>query len=311
LTTARRYGPAALVAAVLVATGLSLVYVESLKLEPSPIRGTRVTKVFSPVCKCDSSQARIAFRVGKPDAVDVSIVDATGRDVRDLVLNRTVSRLPVAFLWNGRDNSGALVPDGLYHPRVRLDLLEKTFDLPNPIQVDTKAPHVTVVSVTPRVISPDGDRRGDRVDVVVRTDERAQASLLVDGGQRVLGRPRRLLATLRWYGQVDGRSLPPTTVALAVSAVDAAGNRSKATPAGSVRVRYIEFAKSVFRVHAGGVLAVVVSTDAKSVGWRLGGRRGQGRPPRFRVRAPANPGRYSLYVFVQAHAARARVTVVP
>ena len=37
-----RHAPAALVAALLVATGLSFLYVESLKLEPSPIRGTRV-----------------------------------------------------------------------------------------------------------------------------------------------------------------------------------------------------------------------------------------------------------------------------
>lgn len=311
MTTARRYGPAALVAAVLAATGLSLLYVESLKLEPSPIRGTRVTKVFSPVCKCASSQARIAFRVGKPDAVDVSIVDATGRDVRDLVVNRTVSGHPVAFLWNGRDNTGAVVRDGLYHPRVRLDLLEKTFDLPNPIQVDTRAPRVTVVSVAPRVISPDGDRRGDRVDVAVRTSERAQSSLLVDGVQRVLGRPLRLETTLRWYGQIDGRSLPPSTVVLTISAVDAAGNRSKPVAAGSVRIRYVELAKSAFRVRAGGVLVIRISADAKGVAWRLGGRHGQGAPPRLRVRAPAAPGSYSLYVVVGAHAARARVTVVP
>jgi len=311
LIRASSYAPAALVATVLVATGLSLLYVESLKLEPSPIRGTRVTKVFSPVCRCGSSQARIAFRVGKPDAVDVSIVDGTGRDVRDLVANRTVVRSPVAFLWNGRDNDGALAPDGLYRPQVRLDLLEKTFVLPNPIQVDTRPPRVTVVSVSPRVISPDGDRRADRVDVSVRTTELAQPSLLVDGVQRVLGRPRQRSAVLRWYGQIDGRSLRPGTFALSVSAVDAAGNRSKPVEAGSVRIRYVELAKSVFRVRAGRLFVVAVSTDARSVSWRLAGRVGTAAAPSFRVRAPAKRGVYSLYVTVRRHAARARVTVVP
>jgi hypothetical protein len=238
-----RHAPAVLVAALLVATGLSFLFVESLKLEPSPIRGTRVTKVFSPVCRCETSKARISFRVGKPDAATVSIVDAAGRDVRDLTFVQPVTTRPVAFLWNGRDNDGALVRDGFYRPRVRLDLLEKTFVLPNPILVDTRPPRVTVVSVQPRVISPDGDRRSDRVDVAFRVDQRAQASLLVDGVQRVLGRPGRVAGQLRWYGTVDGRPVAAGSFGLAVSAVDVAGNRSRPVQAGSVRIRYVELGK--------------------------------------------------------------------
>jgi hypothetical protein len=306
-----KHAPAALVAALLVATGLSFLYVESLKLEPSPIRGTRVTKLFSPVCHCDKTKARISFRVGKPDAVAVSIVDAAGHDVRDLAFDRTVSTLPVAFLWNGRDNQGSVVRDGLYRPRVRLDLLEKTFLLPNSIEVDTTAPRVTVVSVTPRVISPDGDRRADHVDVAFRTDQKAQASLLVSGVQRVLGRPARLKGELRWYGVVDGRPAAARTFDLAVVAVDAAGNRSRPVAAGSVRIRYVELGRQTFLVRAGGKLVVPVSADAVSLTWRLAGRHGSGTPPILRLRAPASPGSYTLYVIVRGHAARARVTVVP
>jgi len=306
-----KYAPAALVAALLVATGLSTLYVESLKLEPSPIRGTRVTKVFSPVCRCDSTKARISFRVGKPDAVDVSIVDAAGHDVRDLAVNRTVTHKAVAFLWNGRDNSGAVVRDGLYQPRVRLDLLEKTFVLPNAIQVDTKAPRITVVSVRPRIISPDGDRRSDRVDITFRVDQRAQTSLLVDGLQRVLGRPARLAGQLRWFGQIDGKSVVAGTVALTVVAVDVAGNRSHPAAAGSVRIRYVELGRGSFRVHPGGRLVVPVLTDAARVTWRLAGRHRSAAPPVLRLRAPLVPGTYSLYVIARGHAARARVTVVP
>ena len=306
-----KYAPAALVAALLVATGLSFLYVESLKLEPSPIRATRVTKVFSPGCRCGSSKARISFRVGKPDAVAVSIVDAAGHDVRDIAVNRTVSTRPVAFLWNGRDNAGVVVRDGLYRPRVRLDLVEKTFVLQNPIQVDTKPPRVTVGTVQPRVISPDGDRRSDRVDVAFRVDQRAQSSLLVAGVQRVLGRPARLAGVLRWYGQVGGTSLAAGTFPLAVVAVDAAGNRSQPASAGSVRIRYIELGKDAFRVHANGALAIPVSTDATSVTWRIAGRRGSGKPPVVRLRAPASPGTYALYVIARGHAARARVMVIP
>ena len=300
-----------LVAVLLVATGLSFLFVESLKLEPSPIRGTRVTKVFSPVCRCETSKARISFRVGKLDAVTVAIVDAAGRDVRDLAFLQRATRRPVAFLWNGRDNTGALVRDGFYRPRVRLDLLEKTFVLPNPILVDTKPPRVTVASVQPRVISPDGDRRSDRVDVAFRVDQKAQAALLVDGVQRVLGRPGRLAGQLRWYGEVDGRPLAAGTFDLAVGAVDAAGNRSRPVPAGSVHIRYVELGKVAFRTRPNGVLVVPVSADARRVSWLLAGRRGSGAPPVLRLRAPATPGTYALYVTARGHAARARVSVVP
>jgi hypothetical protein len=299
------------VAALLVATGLSFLYVESLKLEPSPIRGTRVTKLFSPVCNCGATKARISFRLGKPDVVAVSIIDSSGKTVRDLAVSRPMRKAPEAFFWNGRDNAGAIVPDGFYQPRVRLNLLEKTFDLPNTIRVDTTPPRVVAVSVKPRVFSPDRDGRGERITVHYRLDQEGQAMLFVDGIRRVLARPNLVSGDLRWYGQVGGSSLPPRAYTLTVAAVDRAGNRSKLVPAGTVRVRYVDLDKPSYRVHAGGRFVVHVSADARHVGWRLAGRHGTGKAPVLVLAAPATPGPYTLYVTVGNHAARAGVRVVP
>ncbi len=132
----------------------------------------------------------------------------------------------VAVLWNGRDDSGRVVPDSFYRARVRLDLIEKTFTLPNLIRVDTNRPGVKVVSVRPRVFSPDGDRRSDRIGVRYRVDERARGTLYVDGVRRVVGSSLKPTGELRWYGKVDGASVPPGRYALTVVAVDPAGNRS-------------------------------------------------------------------------------------
>jgi hypothetical protein len=181
-----RYAPAVLVAVLLVATGAAFLRTESLKLETSPIRQTRVTKLFSPVCRCATSKARIAIRLAKPDVVSVSIEDDAGQDVRQLVAERPAAGR-TAFLWNGRDDAGQVVRDGSYRARVRLDLIEKTFLLPNLIRVDTRRPTVKVVSVDPRVFSPDGDRRSDRIDVRYTVDEKARAMLFVDGVRRVVG----------------------------------------------------------------------------------------------------------------------------
>ncbi len=304
-----RYAPAALVAVLLVATGLAFLYAESLKLETSPIRQTRVTSLFSPVCHCATSKARIAFRVGKPDLVSVAIEDSSGTDVRQLVRQRP-ERARVAYYWNGKDDAGRVVPDGIYRARVRLDLIEKTYVLPNPIQVDTTRPVIRVTSVQPRVFSPDGDRRADRVEVGYRIDSRARAMLYVDGVRRVVGGTTKPVGALRWFGRVDGSPLPAGRYGLTVAAVDGAGNRSRVVPAGRVRIRYVEIVSVTPRVQPGGAIQVRVSTDARRVTWRLGKRTGLATPPAFRVRAPTAVGGHVLVVAARGHRAGARVVVV-
>jgi hypothetical protein len=294
--------------ALLVATGAAFLHTESLKLETSPIRQTRVTKLFSPVCRCDTSKARIAFRLAKPDVVSVSVIDGSGSDVRRLVSERPASGR-VAVLWNGRDDSGRVVADGVYRARVRLDLIEKTFTLPNLIRVDTKRPTVNAVSVAPRVFSPDGDRRADRIAVRYALDTPAQAWLYVDGVRRVVGSSLKPTGELRWYGRVDGSPLPAGRYALVVVAVDPAGNRSAPVDAGQVRIRYVELAPARLTAKAGGWIRVRVSTDARRVTWRLRARRGTATPPVFRIRAPKAPGRYLLSVGARGHRAGATVVV--
>jgi hypothetical protein len=293
-----------------VATGVAFLHTESLKLETSPIRQTDVTPLFSPVCKCDQSKARIALRLVKPDVVSVSIVDDSGRDVRRLVSERP-ARGRVAFHWNGRDDAGDVVPDGLYRARVRLDLREKTFLLPNPMRVDTTRPSAKVVSVRPRVFSPDGDRRADRISVRYTLDGRARGMLFVDGVRRVVGSSLRSAGELRWYGKVDGRSLPTGLKRLTFVAVDLAGNRSRPIDAGSVRIRYVELVPSRLQAPAGGWIRVRVSTDARHVSWRLAGRSGTGTTPSFRIRAPKAPRRYLLAVSAAGHSAGGIVVVTP
>ena len=303
-----RYAPAALVAALLVATGAAFLHTESLKLERSPIRQTRVTTLFSPVCECGTSKARIAFRLAKPDVVSVSVIDGSGTDVRRLVVEKP-ARGRVAVLWNGRDDSGRVVPDGFYRARVRLDLIEKTFTPPNLMRVDTNQPGVKVLSVRPRVFSPDGDRRSDRIDVRYRVDEPARGTLYVDDVRRVVGASSKLVGELTWYGKVDGAPVAAGRYGLTVVAVDAAGNPSRPVRAGNVTVRYVEIAPGQLRARAGGPVRVRVSTDARRVSWRLGSRSGVGRPPVFRVRAPSVPGRYILVVSAAGYEAGRRVVV--
>jgi hypothetical protein len=298
-----------IVLALLGATAAAFAVTERLKLERSPVTGTRVDRVFSPVCECARDVAVVSFVLRRRETVTVDILDRDGRSVRTLVRNRREPAGRVSYTWDGRDNLERVVPEGVYRPRVQLERNGRTIILPNPIRVDTTAPVITLVRVFPRVFSPDSDGIRDRVTASYRIDERARAVLLVDGRQRVQSKFRRVDGKLVWFGRINGRAVRPGMYEIRLRAVDRAGNRSVRTRAVSVRVRFIELSRDRIEVVAGKPFSVRVLTDAPSYRWLLDGRRGVGRREVLVLRAPEEPGSYSLYVTAGGRAARAEVVV--
>ncbi len=303
-----RYAPAALVAALLVATALAFAYTESLKLTPSPIIRTHVTKVFSPVCDCDTGTASIAFSLRSADRVEIDIVH--GGDVkRHLVAGRAYPKGTLEVVWDGRDDAGNVVPQGAYKPRVKLARQRRTIVLPNVIRVDTVAPTVELTRLAPRVFSPDGDRRADRVVVGYRVSEPARVSLWVDGRRAVLKKGQKTKGTIDWFGSVDGSPLSQGSYRLEVEAVDVAGNVGARTESKPVVVRYVALGRKRIEVVVGARIAVLVLTDAAQIEWKLGSRTGSARPGTLQLQAPLQTGRFTLTVTANGHSARAAVIV--
>lgn len=304
-----RFTPAALVAALLVATAAAFAYTEHLKLTPSPIKGTRVDKLFSPVCECDTDTARIAFRLRKRDRVTVAIVNRGGNAVRTVVADRSQRAGLVVVYWDGRDDLREVVPNGSYKPRVKLALNRRTIVLPNPIRVDTSPPQVELSAVKPRLFSPDGDGRADRVVVSYRVDEPAQISLYVDGVRRVVKRGSKQEGTVDWNGKVSGVPVDVGGHEVSLVARDLAGNLGERTTPTSVVLRYIALGRKRIVVAPGRRFALLVSADATRVEWHLAGRSGNVAPGTIHVRAPIRPGRYTLTLREHGHAVRAAVIV--
>lgn len=305
-----RHAPAALVAALLVATALAFAYTESLKLTPSPILGTRVQpKAIAPGCRCATDTASVSFRLRRADRLEIDIVRGRSDVVRTLVKGRRYPRGPLEVRWNGRDAAGQVVPEGTYRPRVRMLGQRRTIVLPNPIRVDTTPPVVSLVALGPRVFSPDGDRRADRVVVRYRVDEPARVSLLV--GDRVVVRKRgtRPDGQLEWYGRVDGAGPQPGPYRLRLEATDVAGNLGRPSAAKTVVVRYVALGRTRIESVPGSRFAVLVLSDAVRVEWKLGARTGTARPGTLKLRAPLQPGRFTLTVTANGHSARAAVFV--
>jgi hypothetical protein len=309
--------PIVLVVGLLGATAAAFAVTERLKLEDSPILNTRLDQLVSPICtacKPDAREARIAFRLRREDDLSLDIVDRDGQPVRDnLVSGHFIPRF-LEFSWDGRDGEGRVVPDGLYRVRVTLEDENRTLEFPNEISVDATAPAIEDITVRPRVFSPDGDGRGDQVNLLYRFSEGAYPVLYVDGRRLGPGFRKRPVGVMQWYGLgPDKRGLPPGDYRLALAAKDEVGNLSPSTREFTFRVRYIELRQPRYVVKAGSRVRLRVSTDAQSVRYRLAGR---GRVFEGRVRArrgvravvlrvPGQPGRYLLTVRANGHVDRA------
>jgi len=304
----KRLGPTLLVVLLLAATATAFAITEHLKLEDSPVLKTKIRHLFSPRCElragCQESQIR--FRLRREEEIRLDIVDSSGTVARHAVGAGVFSASSHLFAWDGRDDSGKVVPDGVYRATLRLVDEGRTFEFPDEIRVDATPP--TIESVEPKhsVFSPDGDGRADRVDLRYRFSEPAFAILYLNGKRIGRGHKHQPAGTRQWYG----RGKKPGEYRLALAAQDLAGNLAPSTREFTVRLRYIELFQRRYVVR-GRILRLRVSTDARRVRWRLTGRSATGRPPRLSIPVPRRRGRYTLTVTANGHQARATVVVRP
>src|SRR3954452_6705975 len=181
-------------------TAVAFALTEQLKLERSPVYRTRVGKLLGPNCRGGLARIPIRFLLRERETVTVVIVDSHELVVRTLLTRTLRPKVLQALSWDGRDDSGRVVPAGVYKPRIHLARGGRTILMPNPIKVDTAAPVISAASVRPRIFSPDGDKRADTVRIRVRMSERARAQLYVNGRLRPHLLRYTTTGVLRWFG---------------------------------------------------------------------------------------------------------------
>jgi hypothetical protein len=303
-----RYAVTALVLCLLGGTAVALGIIEGFKLEKNPISGPLIDKTFSPVCRCPQRVAHIQFRLRNTGTLTLAVVAADGKVVRTLADNKRFFHGMKRFDWDGRDDAGKIVPDGFYRLRLHFGGQHRTIVMPRGTIVDTKRPTVTLVSIKPRVFSPNGDRVHDLVSIRYRVNEPAKVNVLVDGKVAIRGYYSRTAGTLYWPGTVRGRTLPAGTYAIGLVAQDQAGNVSSVSRTPSVRIHYLSLPASSFTTKKGTVLTIPVLTDARAVHWRFQGRTGTSYRRRVVIR-PTKAGTFPLVVAAGGHEDRATVLV--
>src|SRR5580765_6268498 len=161
----------------LAATAGAFALTEGAKLELSPIYATHVKpKVISP----GITAANIDFRLRRKDHVTVWMT-RDGKRVATIVPGHTYKKGWVRLEFDGLSDSGLTLPTGVYLPVVHLARSHRTIRLPNPIEIDTKAPAIKVPHRVYTHISPDGDGHNDVFSVRYTLDGPAQAILTVRG----------------------------------------------------------------------------------------------------------------------------------
>ena len=314
----RRIAVTVLVVALIGGTTAAFTITEALKLEPAPVSSARAEEVFSPGCGCPKDIARLAMRLRRDDRLDLDIL-SEGEPIRNLARDLEQDKGRVRVRWDGRDDAGNFVPDGVYRLRVHLRDADRTIVIPRTIRVDTESPELEVLGVDRPVISPNDDGVRDSLRIGFRAGEDSAALVFVEGRLAARGRLQPAgEADVAWDGRVDGRPLRAGEYTLFVRVRDPAGNLSAPAKV-SVEIRYVELVQSVLVVRRGEQLRFRVLTDADRFSWTL--RRAGGRvvradasaePGVVVVRLPVRtrPGRYVLEVEANDHRDRAVVHVL-
>jgi flagellar hook assembly protein FlgD len=272
--------------------------------------------------------ARISFQLPKADRATVSIVTAGGDERRRLMDDRRVGRGLHAVVWDGRDDGGQVMPDGLYYVRVALRTQGRAVTGPRPIRLETTPPRPKLLSAVRQRdgkvrLRYSGPTSPPPLYTVYRTDDgpvRKVDSFLGPRGKN----------DAVWDGFVDGvRKAPPGNYAFAVTVQNKAlvsgssppklpPTRASAALGTGVTFTQLDLAPPQDAVRSGAVARVTVGGPSRRFRWRLT-RLGSIRPLRrgegsghtlaFRVPADAPTGVYTLAVTGAGHRATAPIAV--
>jgi hypothetical protein len=269
----------------------------------------------------------------RSDDVDVYIVDQSGTIVRTVAsgvhMQGGVHPVRKLFVWNGREDSGRIAPDGTYYIRVALIHQGRTVTIsdaagPKTVKVKTVAPAPVVRSVTPH-LAPGGSRttityagnehRGGTVRIY-RTD--------LPGWWR-RGPVKSFLTPWRgqqavWDGRINQHPAPAGTYLVGLDVTDAACNTGRfparlppppgSTSGAGLTVRYLAVEPPLDPVAAGSRASVLVDSRGRPYQWslyRTGARKplASGHSSSFSLRVPiprTRAGVYELTVRADAHA---------
>jgi hypothetical protein len=333
-----------LFAVLVVATFAAFFVAQRLKNSPGLVQKYRAYPVFSPNQDGRIDRAVVSFRLKRDDTVTIAVVDRDGDAVRELLTTTTKAYREVRAKWDGRDDDGERVPDGIYRYRIALQQQGRRVIFPRAVRLDTRPPRPRVLSIAPietpvprpeLLPIPGG---GEATIRLYAPGRRLKVSI----HKLAPGRPRTVVERLQvadgdtsasWDGRLDdGRAASPGTYVVGIETRDVAGNIGRSpvlgeagVPApgygerlpgkGGITVRYLGAAPPATPTRTGEQATFAVDARGRRFQWRIrrvGAARAARRSSRtrggpLRVRAPGT----TSGVFLFDVTTRDRRTTVP
>jgi len=314
--------------ALLAAATLAAFFVTQRLKDSDPVVKRIATPLFiSPNGDKRKDTARVSFELPKADRTTVALVTAGGDERRRLIDDQQLGRGRHAVDWDGRDDDGQVLGDGLYYVRVSLRRQGRAVTGPRPITLDTTRPR-------PRLQSAQRLRDGS---VRLRYTGPSSPPPLItvyrtDGGKarevaRFVGERNENVQV--WDGFVGLERLPPGDYAFGVTVQNKAlvagswptklpPTRSTAQPRTGVSFTTLDLAPPLEPIRSGTIARVAVGGPSRRFRWKLT-RLGSIRPLRrgrasghtlaFRVPPDAPTGVYTLALEGAGHRATAPIAV--
>jgi flagellar hook assembly protein FlgD len=331
--------------ALVVATFGAFFVAQRLKHEPGTIFGFHRTAIISPNGDGRKDVSRMSFMLKKADDVSVDVVDSRRALIRSLVGDRHLrANRPISgVVWDGRDDEGRIVPDGIYQVRLTLRREGRAVYLPKVITVDNTAPRPLVVSIGPSSgevpeYLPNNRDGGVQIRVVAAGIDRQLLIFRTDVS------PFRLVRTLTlgpgqkgrdWDGTNDrGGAVADGTYVVVAQARDHAGNIGS-TPAldgsgrpafnrgthfpgrGGVTVRHVAVQPPFIPAKAGTMTQVLVDARGKPYDWSIarlgqpGAIRARGRKTKYVLNLHAPRGVSGVYLLTARRGSHVSQVPVP
>lgn len=318
--------------ALLVVASLGAFFVaQELKGQPGVIAEFRRVPLFSPNQDGRKDRSVVRFEIRRRDRVTVTVVDADGDEVRELISGKVFRPYrEIRATWDGTDERGREVPDGIYRYRVTLQEQGRNVVVPAATRKDTRPPSPAVLSIGPATApgaellpAPDGEPARVRLRAPGR-------KIVVRLFKTSPGRPRAILdealpdGTQRWSwdGRLrSGRRASPGTYLVVVESRDLAGNIGRSAELGEdglpeipfgepvggrggIEVRYLAARPSLGVTTAGEPVDLLLDARGKPFRWtvrRVGAprpvRRSGDRKSRPLVRLRTPGGASGLFLF--------------
>ena len=166
-------------------------------------------RAFSP--NGDGVRDSVAFKAGLSGDDDwtIALSDAAGNEVARFAGTGTSA----SAVWNGRSAAGARLPDGAYTATFAATSANGTARPASiAIRLDTVAPVISGLTVSPAMISPNGDRSHDTAQISLTASEAGATTLSVRNASGAVVRTVGPTATkagqvhLAWDGKVSSGS---------------------------------------------------------------------------------------------------------